>query len=50
MAPIFVIAGSLTLAAAMLVFAWTMQHRQWRNGRVDDCDDDAIVASFHVAP
>jgi hypothetical protein len=50
MAPIFVIIGSSTFAAALLVFAWTMQHRQSRNGRVkDECDDEAIVATFHVA-
>jgi hypothetical protein len=49
MSPTFVIIGSSMLAAALLVFAWTMQHRQSRNGRVnDECDDEAIVATFHV--
>jgi hypothetical protein len=50
MSPTFVIIGSSMLAAALLVLAWTMQHRQSRDGRVnDECDDEAIVATFHVA-
>lgn len=44
MSSLFVTIGSSALAAALLAFAWAMQHRRWRSGCVDDSDDDAIVA------
>lgn len=45
MIPVFVIVGSVMLAAALLAFAWAMQQRQDRRGIADDdSDDDAIVA------
>jgi hypothetical protein len=46
MPPVFVTIGSAALAAAFLVFAWTMQHRQRRNGRPCDDSDDAVVTFF----
>ena len=46
MAPIFVTIGAATLAAAFLVFAWTMQKRRDRSGRPSDDSDDAVVGFF----
>ena len=47
MGPVFVVIGSVALAAAFLAFAWTMQRRQSRNVAAHvDSDEDAIVGMF----
>ena len=47
MGSVFVVIGSVTLAAAFLAFAWAMERRQRRNGTAnDDSDDEAIVGMF----
>jgi hypothetical protein len=47
MGSVFVVIGSVTLAAAFLAFAWAMERRQRRNGTAnDDSGDEAIVGMF----
>lgn len=47
MGPFFVLVGA-TLAATLLAFAWTMQHRRCAKGELTSDADDSVVGTFYV--